>query len=189
MDKPNGFSRRSFFGFMAAPLAATFPFNPSPHPTQQPAAEESPNTILLKDYRPHSLYKIPQTRIARAKFPIIDVHSHDYAKTDADVAQWVRIMDEVGVEKTVILSVATGAKFDAIYEKYSKYPDHFEIWCDFDTTGYDQPGYGPAAVRELERSYRKRSQRGGRAGRQGQRHELGQGRGHASRRSATGPTL
>jgi predicted TIM-barrel fold metal-dependent hydrolase len=156
MDKPNGFSRRSFFGFMtAAPLAAAFPVNSSSRPAQRPQAEESPNTILLKDYRPHSLYKIPQTQIAKAKFPIIDVHSHDYAKTDAEVAQWVRNMGEVGVEKTVILSGAVGAKFDAIYEKYSKYPNNFEIWCDFDTSGYDQPGYGPAAVRELERCYRK----------------------------------
>ena len=156
MDKPNSLSRRSFFGVLtAAPLAATLPAGSAPRPAESPAAEASPNTILLKDYRPRSLYKIPQTHIPKAKFPIIDVHSHDYAKTDADVAQWVRIMEEVGVEKTVILSQAIGAEFDAIYAKYSKYPTRFEIWCGFDTAGYDQPGYGPAAVRELERCYRK----------------------------------
>ena len=41
----------------------------------------SPETILLKDYRPESIYKIPVTKIAKAKFPIIDMHSHPYAKT------------------------------------------------------------------------------------------------------------
>lgn len=156
MDKPNSLSRRSFFGVVTAgPLAAALPASSTPGPAEPPATQESPNTILFKDYRPRSLYKIPPTHIPKAKFPIIDVHSHDYAKADADVAQWVRIMDEVGVERTVIPSTVTGAKFDVIYEKYSKYPTRFEVWCDFNTTGYDRPGYDPAAVRELERCHRK----------------------------------
>ena len=74
----------------------------------------SPKTLLLKDYRPQSIYKIPVTEIAKAKFPIIDMHSHPYAKTAAEIDEWVRTMDEVGVEKTIILTMATGAAFDEI---------------------------------------------------------------------------
>jgi uncharacterized protein len=111
----------------------------------------SPETILLKDYRPKSIYKIPVTEIAKAKFPIIDMHSHPYAKTAQEIDQWIKNMDEVGVEKTVILTMTTGAEFDGIYRKYSKYPDRFEMWCGFDFSGYDKPGFGPAAVKELER--------------------------------------
>jgi predicted TIM-barrel fold metal-dependent hydrolase len=110
--------------------------------------------LRLKDYRPQSIYKIPITQKLKASFPVIDIHSHDYPKNDQEVADWVNTMDLCGVEKTVILSYATGAKFDAIVRKYSKYGNRFEIWCGFDYTGYDQPGYGPAAVRELERCYR-----------------------------------
>jgi uncharacterized protein len=112
---------------------------------------DSPQRILLKDYRPKSLYKIPVTAVAKAKFPIIDMHSHPYAKTPEEIAQWVRTMDEVGVEKTVILTMATRAEFDDINRKYSKYPNRFELWCGFDFTGYNKPGFGPAALRELER--------------------------------------
>ena len=111
----------------------------------------SPNTILLKDYRPVSIYKIPVTQIAKAKFPIIDMHSHPYAKTAAEIDEWVRNMDEVGVEKTIILTMAIGAEFDGIFRKYSKYPERFEMWCGFDLSGYNQPGFGPGAVKELER--------------------------------------
>jgi hypothetical protein len=82
----------------------------------------SPETILLKDYRPKSIYKIPVTEIARAKFPIIDMHSHPYAKTAKEIDAWVGTMDEVGVEKTIILTMATGAEFDEISGKYSKHP-------------------------------------------------------------------
>jgi len=110
-----------------------------------------PETLLLKDYRPTSIYKIPVTEISKAKFPVIDMHSHPYAKTPAEIDQWVRNMDEVGVEKTIILTMTTGAEFDEIHRKYSKHPERFEMWCGFDFTGYDKPGFGPAAVKELER--------------------------------------
>ena len=116
--------------------------------------ESDPETLLLKDYRPQSIYNIPQTTVKRAKYPVIDMHSHPYAKTPEQVAQWVRTMDEMGIEKTVILTYATGQQFDELYAMYSKYPDRFELWCGFDYTGYDQPGFGPAAVKELQRCYR-----------------------------------
>jgi predicted TIM-barrel fold metal-dependent hydrolase len=115
--------------------------------------EASPETILLKDYRPKSLYKIPITEVPKAKFPIIDMHSHAYAKTPAQIAEWVRNMDEVGIAKTIVLTDATGQEFDDIRRKYAAYPDHFELWCGFDYTGYDQPGFGPQAIRALERCH------------------------------------
>src|SRR6266576_4505672 len=80
--------------------------------------QASPETILLKDYRPRSLYKIPTTEVPRAKYPIIDMHSHAYAKTPEEIAEWVRNMDEVGIEKTIILTGASGEKFDDIRRKY-----------------------------------------------------------------------
>jgi predicted TIM-barrel fold metal-dependent hydrolase len=113
-----------------------------------------PETLLLKDFHPRSVYKIPQTTVAKAKYPVIDMHSHPYAKTPEQIATWVRIMDEVGIERTIILTGATGEAFDAIYRKYAEHPGRFEMWCGFDYTGYDQPGFGPAAVKELERCYR-----------------------------------
>ena len=113
----------------------------------------SPETILLKDYRPESIYKIPVTHIPKAKYPIIDMHSHPYAKSAREIDDWVRNMDEVGVEKTIILTMATGGEFDEIFRKYSKYPERFEMWCGFDFTGYNKPGFGAAAVKELERCH------------------------------------
>jgi len=117
-------------------------------------SQSTPDNLLLKNYRPKSIYKVPVTQIEKAKFPVIDMHSHPYAESLEEVDQWVRNMDAVGIEKTILLSHATGAEFDSLYQVYSKYPDRFELWCGFDYTGYDQPGYGPAAVAELERCYK-----------------------------------
>lgn len=123
-------------------------------PKPVPAAADSPDTILLKDYRPHSLYKVPVTEVAKARFPIIDMHSHPYAETPEQVADWVKNMDEVGVEKTIILTMRTGAEFENVYSRYSKYPDRFELWCGLDLAAYDKPGFGAAAIKELERCHR-----------------------------------
>jgi uncharacterized protein len=138
-------------------LSAWFPHGAGLPPTLLPdskpshTSDASPETILLKDYRPKSLYKIPVTEINKAKYPIIDMHSHPYAKNAQQIDEWVKNMDEVGVQKTVILTMATGTEFDDIYRKYSRYGDRFEMWCGLDLSGYDKPGFGPAAVKELER--------------------------------------
>ena len=113
-----------------------------------------PETLLLKDFRPQSIYKVPQTTVKKARYPAIDMHAHHYAKTPEQLAEWVRIMDETGIDKSIILTMATGKEFDAIYARYAKYPERFEVWCGFDYTGYDKPGFGPAAVKELERCYK-----------------------------------
>ncbi len=134
--------------FGATPQAAK-PARPAG--ASSPKKLDSPETILLKDYRPKSIYKIPVTQIPKAKFPIIDMHSHPYVKTEREIDAWVRNMDEVGVEKTIILTMTTGAEFDGIRQKYMRHPERFEMWCGFDFAGFDKPGFGPAAVKELER--------------------------------------
>jgi predicted TIM-barrel fold metal-dependent hydrolase len=115
------------------------------------ADDASPEQILLKDYRPRSIYQVPQTKVAKARFPAIDVHSHDHASTEEEVVQWIRVMDQAGIKRTIILSMAHGKEFDAIIARYKKHADRFSVWCGLDYTDYDKPGYGPAAVVELER--------------------------------------
>jgi predicted TIM-barrel fold metal-dependent hydrolase len=118
-------------------------------------AQTDPQQLLFKDFKPKSIYKIPRTQIEKAKFSVIDLHSHAYARGEQNIEQWIKNMDQVGIEKSVILSKETGSKFDSIYALYAKkYPDRFEVWCGFDYSGYDKEGFGPAAVAELERCYR-----------------------------------
>lgn len=111
-------------------------------------------SLLLKDYKPISIYNIPVTLLNSAAFPVIDIHSHDYAETEEEIAQWVKTMDACGIEKTIILTGNTGSKFDSDVQRYAKYGDRFELWCGFDYSGYDKPGFGPAAVKELERCFK-----------------------------------
>ena len=114
----------------------------------------SPETLLLKDYRPQSVYAVPQTTVDKAAYGAVDMHAHAYAKTEQDIARWVRLMDQMGIEKAIVLTGVTGNQFDEVYAAYAEYPDRFELWCGLDYTGYDKPGFGPAAVEELVRCYK-----------------------------------
>jgi predicted TIM-barrel fold metal-dependent hydrolase len=110
--------------------------------------------LKLSHYRPESVYNIPETRIGKAAFPVIDMHSHNYARSNGEIDDWVQTMKKVGIEKTVILSMQTGAGFDSVVARYSGYPEQFEIWCGIDFTGYDSDdGWTGHAVKELERCH------------------------------------
>jgi predicted TIM-barrel fold metal-dependent hydrolase len=117
------------------------------------AGQVLPDQLLLKDYRPRSIYKIPVSNIVKAKFPIVDVHHHARPKTAEAVDTMVKMMDKVGVETTVAFS-GTGEAFDATYKLLSRYPKRFAVWCGLNMTGVDQPGFGPATVAELERCHK-----------------------------------
>jgi len=119
-----------------------------------PMCAQNADQLLLKNYRPVSLYNTPVTRIQKAAYPVIDVHAHDYPKNAEEMMQWIKNMDDCGIEKTIILTMTSGPAFDSIVQKYARFGNRFEIWCGFDYTGYDKPGFGPAAVKELERCYK-----------------------------------
>jgi hypothetical protein len=123
-------------------------------PGAEPTALEQANGILLKDYRPVSIHRIPRTSVTRARHPAIDVHTHDYAKTPAEVDQWVAAMDAANITRSIILTFATGDDFAALVERYGRHPKRFELWCSFDFAGCDQPGWSARAVAELERCHR-----------------------------------
>jgi uncharacterized protein len=111
------------------------------------------DSLLLKDYKPQSIFKTPQTIILKAKYPAIDMHMHaprGGGNLDSIAKVQIKNMNETGVQKT-ILFCGTGKTFDQYAAVYNKYPDRFELWCGFDLTGWDKPGFGPAAIAELER--------------------------------------
>jgi predicted TIM-barrel fold metal-dependent hydrolase len=114
------------------------------------------DTMLLKDWAPKSLVVTQETQVAKAKYPAVDVHSHVLARTPEEVAAWVKTMDEVGIQTSVVLTGATGAQFDKLADLYLKaYPARFQLYCGLDTTDIDKPDYPERAAAEAERCYKK----------------------------------
>jgi uncharacterized protein len=116
--------------------------------------QENPEKILLKDYRPVSIYNTPKTKVEKPMFPVIDMHSHPYTRSVEDIEAWIRVMDDVGMWKSIVLTYAHGGKFDSLAALFAKYPDRFELWCGIDYSGYDEPGFSERAVDELKRCHK-----------------------------------
>jgi uncharacterized protein len=114
------------------------------------------DSILLRDYDPSSSLVVPETHVPKARFLATDVHAHVYAETADEVSEWVRTMDEVGIEKTVILTDAIGTEFDRLVDLYLKpYPARFRLYCGLDTSDTQAKDYPQRVVNELVRCFQK----------------------------------
>jgi hypothetical protein len=114
------------------------------------------DTILIKDYAPRSSVVTGETFIQKAKYPVIDCHVHVVANTPEEVAEWIKTMDEVGIETSVILTEETGTAFDKLVDTFLKpYPKRFQLYCGMDRTDIDNPDYPQRIVNELIRCYEK----------------------------------
>jgi predicted TIM-barrel fold metal-dependent hydrolase len=116
------------------------------------------DSILLKDYAPASSLVVPETHIAKARVPVIDVHTHTgqaSIRTAQDVAAWVKTMDEVGIETSIVFTGATGEQFDRQVELFKPYGARFQLWCSLEGGDVTAPDWPERAARELERCYRK----------------------------------
>jgi len=113
--------------------------------------EKKPTQIAIKNWMPKSIHKAGDHTVKKPQFPAIDLHAHDYATTPEEVERRVEIMDKAGIEKSVVFTGATGAKFDSVYALYSEYPDRFDVYCGIDFSGYKEEGWSDKAVKELER--------------------------------------
>jgi uncharacterized protein len=114
------------------------------------------DSILLKDYQPESSLVVPETFLAKARFPVIDSHTHSSMNgLSADqVAAWVRTMDETGVAVSVVFTDAIGKEFDRQADLYQRHPGRFAVYCSLDLADFDAPDFQSRAVAELERCQR-----------------------------------
>lgn len=116
------------------------------------------DALLLKDYKPDSSLVTPKSRVEKAKYPVIDVHSHssmNNINTPEDVAAWLRTMDETGIEMSVVFTEATGAEFDRQMALFRPYPKRFQVYAGIDTSNSGAPDFSARVAAEAERCYRQ----------------------------------
>jgi predicted TIM-barrel fold metal-dependent hydrolase len=149
-----------FLGGGALFLAAQNPPKPAAKPVVKfgvPVVAGPMDSVLLKDYAPESSLVVQETRVKKAKFPVIDFHSHsgmNGIKTAEDVRQWVKTMDEVGIETSVVYLGSIGDEFASQAALFRPYGKRFVVYCSLDTRNIADPDYSQRAVRELEQCYR-----------------------------------
>ncbi len=108
-------------------------------------------TLLVNDWWPETAHQVPRSDVSQAAYGAIDVHSHVYTENAQEVDKVVKMMDQVGVDKRIVLTGTNGDEFESLKERYARYPDRFELWCDLDFSGHSEDGWVEETVAALER--------------------------------------
>ncbi|MDA1049913.1 MAG: amidohydrolase family protein [Planctomycetota bacterium] len=95
--------------------------------------------LLLKNFRPKSKLRVPQTDLQRAKFPVVDIHTHfryRFRHSPEQLDAFVELMDRNNIAVCVSLDGQLGDDFreHAAY-LWTKYPNRFMIFANIDWQG------------------------------------------------------
>lgn len=142
----------AFYGLaLAQPPAAGPAQNRRPGEGRTP--EFPPPTIL--EYKPKSRLIVPENPRPRAKYPVIDIHSHHQTPIAAErLKEVVAAMDKLNLQVLVNLSGGSGdrLKQGIAALKGSPYADRMVLFAnvDFPREGGVAPGFGVKAAAQLE---------------------------------------
>ena len=145
---------------------AQAPVAPPPPATQPPAggAEPAPPAvpaISFEEYEPKSTLVVPEHPVTRARFPFIDVHNHQRARTMTaeDVDKLVAEMDKLNMGLMVNLSGGSGDNFSqGLTRLRERHPKRFVQFANVDFEKIDAPDFGAKAAQQLEADVRAGAQ-------------------------------
>lgn len=137
--------RRTFLGALASPLAA-----------QQ--------SLPLPDYEPKSELKVAETRVERARYPVIDFHTHlswssglepgESMRYPATPEELLPVMDWRNLQTLVNLTGGWGAGLKECVAKFPKaHPGRFVIFTEPTWSKTNEAGYAKWQGDEIERAH------------------------------------
>ena len=109
--------------------------------------------LAVEDWKPRSTLVAPQRLVARAKFPVIDVHSHHRPTTSPQrIDEIVAEMDDLNLAVLVNLSGGSGSRLQQAVKAFKgRHPSRFAVFANPDFGGIGSPGWGQRAARQLEK--------------------------------------
>jgi predicted TIM-barrel fold metal-dependent hydrolase len=137
------------------------------HEMTKTTADEKP--LALVDYEPKSMLHVPETQVPRARFPVIDFHTHlswvqDRTKDarlehTAKPDELLPVMDRKNVRLLVNVTGGYGAMLDeAIAFWQTPHPDRFVVFTEPWYNKIVEPDYARFQAEQIERA----SERGAR---------------------------
>src|SRR3982750_3957233 len=118
----------------------------------RPGADRTPEFPIpnILEYKPHSTLVVPQHPVPRAKYPVIDIHSHQPAPiSPQQLATVVQSMDPLNLRILVNASGATGDRLvqSVAALKNSPYKDRMVMFTNVDFREPAGPGSGQKTPR------------------------------------------
>lgn len=113
------------------------------------SALASAQTLTVEEWEPRSTLVVEEHEVPRAKFPVIDVHSHH--RSASRINQVVADMDKLNLQVLVNLSGGSGARLRQTIDAFRKGPHgkRFAVFANLDFSGIDAPNWGERAAEQL----------------------------------------
>lgn len=108
--------------------------------------------IDLEDYDPVSTLKVAQHPLRRAKYPFVDVHSHQWFMPVADRSPLVKEMDELNMAVMVNLSGYRGKLLDWSLQNAGEHKGRFLLFVNLDWEQVGKPGWPEDALAQLQQA-------------------------------------
>ena len=104
----------------------------------------------IREYKPKSTLVVPQHPVPRAKFPVVDIHSHT-APTPTTIDRLIQEMDALNIRVLNNLSGGYGAdlKQRVDYIRGTKHANRFTVFANLNFGGF-AAGWGAKAAAQLE---------------------------------------
>ena len=116
--------------------------------------------MSFEEYNPPSTLKVPENPVTRAKFPFVDIHSHQGGIDQAKVNKLVSEMNELNMGVMVNLSGRGFGRGDSnsqqeyiktmIREFNTHAPGRFLVFTNLNFAGFGDENWSRIAVKELE---------------------------------------
>lgn len=105
----------------------------------------------FEEYNPKSTLVVPKNEIKKAKYPFIDVHSHQRDMSAERLENLVSDMNNLNEAIMVNLSGGSGKSLiRSIANINGTYPNRFVVFANVDFDGAGKPGWSENAVSQLE---------------------------------------
>jgi predicted TIM-barrel fold metal-dependent hydrolase len=123
----------------------------------------------LSDFQPKSMLHVPETKVPRSRYPVIDIHTHlssraksvngvgvgEKMKFHATPETLLPVMDRKNIRIMVNLTGGSGKGLDdAVREFDQAHPDRFLTFTEPAWEHTNQPGYSNAQADELVRAHK-----------------------------------
>lgn len=125
--------------------------------------DSNPTGLLLRDYAPRTVLRLPDSTPNHPRFPVIDAHNHlgtAFGPFSGDwpnrpVSELISTMDESGVQVLVDLDGQWGETLKReIARHVEPYPDRFLVFAGIDFANFPvDPRFGETEARRLRESH------------------------------------
>jgi len=128
--------------------------------------QAAPAVLDLKDFQPRSMLQVASTRVPRARFPVIDFHTHlgfragrlavgqgEEMRFPAPPAELLQVMDRVNLRTMVNLTGGVGSGLQQSIQRYqTPHPDRFITFAEPRWSEANRPTYAKDQADDIERA-------------------------------------